>query len=97
MILVGGFAFSQNMPQKSDTLLLFQNFQPALANNIFSLKMYKTNTAPKPFLAADFYVSHLGFFCKQEINMEKAIKVPFRFRLGSLEDCNRMEGKDRHN
>ncbi|MHB1920900.1 MAG: hypothetical protein ACYCOO_01560 [Chitinophagaceae bacterium] len=40
-------------------------------------------------------VDHLGYFCQLEIHMEKATGIPFKFRLGSVDYTDHLEGKDR--
>jgi hypothetical protein len=44
-------------------------------------------------IPANRVVTQFGFFCKRELELEKITHVPLRFRLGSLADCNRLEGK----
>ncbi|HXB31909.1 MAG TPA: hypothetical protein VNV35_00745 [Puia sp.] len=39
------------------------------------------------------YMSSLGYFCRKEVQIEKMTRLPLRFRLGSLQEVNRLEGK----
>lgn len=48
-----------------------------------------------PIVPGNIYYCQSGFFCKKEWQLEKATHIPFRFRLGSLDYCNAMEGKQR--
>ncbi|WP_162915784.1 hypothetical protein [Paraflavitalea soli] len=48
---------------------------------------------PVSSISHDFYTQHFGFFCRQELHLEKTSGLPLRFRLGSLNDCNYLEGK----
>ncbi|WP_127131628.1 hypothetical protein [Pseudoflavitalea rhizosphaerae] len=48
---------------------------------------------PTSIITPNHYTNHFGFFCKQELRIEKATRIPFRFRLGSLAACNAIEGK----
>ena len=52
---------------------------------------------PGPTMSANrnippsLYTQHFGFFCRKELQLEKAIKLPVRFRLGSLDYVNSLE------
>jgi hypothetical protein len=57
---------------------------------------FSTSKSPqhvKQIVPVDFYSCNIGFFCKKELLIEKATKIPLRFRLGSLQQCNYYEGK----
>jgi hypothetical protein len=55
--------------------------------SVFNVTGHSTIVSP------DHYTKNLAFFCKQELRIEKAVKIPLRFRIGSLEQCNKLEGK----
>ncbi len=46
-----------------------------------------------PTLPANYYNTQLGFFCKKELQIQKAVKLPIVFRLGSAAYTDKMEGK----
>jgi hypothetical protein len=56
-------------------------------------KIDSLKNIPIRLVAPNYYAQNLAFFCKKEIQMEKITKIPFRFRLGSIEDVDRLEGK----
>jgi hypothetical protein len=94
--------FSHYSPAQSATL-------PALHNTFFLKNTMNSSgslvhfTSPlfivsdlqnvKHIIPADFYTCNIGFFCKKELLIQKATKIPLRFRLGSLQQCNYYEGK----
>ncbi|MES2848783.1 MAG: hypothetical protein V4685_06980 [Bacteroidota bacterium] len=95
MIVVGSAAHSQLTYLENKGLLPILQMTTD-KSKLFDFKKPVIITTPyKPFLPADFYSKQLGFVCKQEIKMDKVIKVPFRFRLGSVEQCDWLEGKRR--
>jgi hypothetical protein len=73
--------------------------QPAISNRPFTANELPGSLVPTRWparptaISQDFYTQHFGFFCRQELRLEKASRLPLRFRLGSLQDCNYLEGK----
>ena len=49
----------------------------------------------KSFLPADFYANHLPFFCTKELQLQKTAGIPVKFRLSTVEYCDKLEGKNR--
>ena len=46
-------------------------------------------------LPGNFYAKQLPFFCNKELQVQKAVGFPIKFRVGSVEDCDKLEGKNK--
>ena len=68
---------------------------------LFGNKVLNSNyldiSSPKPATSAmvtpAYYLSCLGFFCKKELKVEQVTGIPIKFRLGSVQYVDYMEGK----
>lgn len=99
-VFVVGAAFSQKITASKP---LFFSLQFNVGKQKKGLPFAADTTiGPRPIVApsaafavvpASFSTSQWGFFCRQELKWEKATKIPFRFRLGSVQQCDRLEGK----
>ena len=107
ILFFNGEIFSQSKPHKinypainhpSVTPGIVYNFWSKdlqkISAEIFEKNQYKPSPAlPLYILPGSFYSGHLSFFCRQEIQLEKAISIPLRFRLGSVGYVDYLEQK----
>jgi hypothetical protein len=96
----------RNLPLSANSLLL-KNV-PSLPKRLsasFTAFRFQTNSSFLPNLqqsmdvfqqsnvASVYCVADLAFFCRLEVQMEKATKIPVRFRLGDVQQVDYLEGK----
>jgi hypothetical protein len=84
MIFVGKLAFAQKNDYFKNKSSI--NLQVSIATKFPSNPLLKS-------VPENYYLQNIGLFCKQEWKFEKATKIPLRIRLGSLQQCNWLEGK----
>jgi hypothetical protein len=70
----------------------FRSFDPVGPGIAVNAGRMLSPDRPSP-VPSNSVVTRFGFFCKKELALEKSIHLPLRFRLGSLEYCNKLEGK----
>lgn len=60
----------------------------------FRLSNFKANFPhSNPTVPIIYSYHNLAFFCKIEVKMEKAAKLPIKFRLGDVDYVDHLEGK----
>lgn len=105
MIFVGGSAFAQDYSAKPTKAIGAYSIKPAfkLAGTFNKIMPVQPLIATQPLIilypvsysliSPNYYTQNFGFFCKKELQLEKVIRIPFIFRLGSVQQCDWMEGK----
>lgn len=85
-------AFLKSNPERSTVAALIIKKLPGCTKDLQNPLFIGGSAFGQP-LPDDLYFRHLGLFCKQEIKVEKMLKVPVKLRLGSLNYVNYLEGK----
>ncbi len=73
--------------------LLFTSQPVFLSKYRFSFSDFNKNRQTSAPIPSYYDYDKLAFFCKVEVKLEKAVKLPIKFRLGDVEYVDRLEGK----
>jgi len=99
MIFVGSFTYGQfyspqSYPRFTPKTFIYNSVQPRSNPAVFNIRTsFSLPLAGYSIIDPALYTQNFGFFCKKELQVEKLTKVPFKFRLGSVQQCDWMEGK----
>jgi len=98
LMISGLYANAQNasfIKLKDATFLLNNklNTTDSCIHYISSNAVFTGLSLVKQPISANFSTRNFGFFCREELVIEKATRIPLRFRLGSVQQCNYYEGK----
>jgi hypothetical protein len=96
-LLFCGISSAQKFPklEPSPSIFLIKS-NPVFSDSvlIFSTKKQGLKSQfTEQIVPENFSLCNYGFFCKKELVIEKATRIPLRVRLGSLQQCNYYEGK----
>ncbi len=82
------FTDDYKLPTTKQYTPFFFSLSTKKTNSHFkSVKTYQSSNLP----AIEKY-RELGIFCKLDLRLDKTMYMPFRFRLGNLEQVNKKEG-----
>lgn len=82
-------AFSVDAPLLPLPLAADQSDSPLYLSSL----TFRQTPLPQQEQALYYSTSELAFFCRLEVKMEKATKMPVRFRLGDVQQVDYLEGK----
>jgi hypothetical protein len=74
-------------------LFLFFSFSAQAQKRPINVADSTVRLAHFSLLPTNLATQHYGFFCRQELKWDKKLPVQLRFRLGSQQMCDRLEGK----
>jgi hypothetical protein len=84
--------FKKGLGMKMITTILITAFISPVIKDTTKPVFNKYTISKETKLPANYYTTTTGFFCNMERALQKQTKVAVKFRLGSLEHTQKLEG-----